>query len=211
VAGLKGAGKSTFIRSIAQGTLPPRIAALLPKEAETWPELPAGHANAWLPCLIGTAAPIPGAILHYDLHHFYRPGSRHPSRQALLLARRVTVINVFPAVERLNAQFNKRESQALLLRVLESGANGASSSRSLKSMERIRTRRSDTLRLYSTPGWVEEVRRNWNAFVREAVAGAESCIVDIEPQGPVGDAVGWRLKQIALGSRLVEVEGGEPI
>jgi hypothetical protein len=199
VAGLKGAGKSTFIQSIRQRTLSPAIAALLPQGAARWPEFPAGEAATWLPVLLQDSRSTRTGILHYDLDHFSRAGKRHASATAMTLARNLTVINMVPTLAQLTSQFNRRESQALLLHQLGPSSNNAGNA---TSAERIRIRRSRVLNLYATPGWADEMLLSWNAFVREAAAGANLLILEIEPEGVSGAVPGWRLKSASHPGRL---------
>jgi hypothetical protein len=115
VAGVSGAGKSTFLRQLAKMQLPDSIRAQLPPGAEKWLQLEFG-AKLWLPIILQLAdkREIPGLVLHYDLTRerlLYGGYHRDNASSLLKTARNITVINLQLPLERLAMRLWARSNE----------------------------------------------------------------------------------------------------
>lgn len=92
VAGLHAAGKSTFLRRLAHGDLPPAIAKLLPEGAGSWPICGGRNAKSAIPVLKSGG----DVILEYDLMRCIQKGAfgRDNGLAIIGKAREVTVVTL---------------------------------------------------------------------------------------------------------------------
>jgi hypothetical protein len=196
VAGLRGAGKTTFLRALSAGWLDPVIAARIPKSASSWPQVEGADHAAWLPMVAAGSLPIPNLTLHLDIASLLA-GFGREALEVLRMADSVMVINLRPAAERLVAQLNQRSlysigrlaagkepsrdiwdhlARPLLPPALTRFPGGRGQAGYLDE-DRLRM-----IALYRDAGWMARVHGEWDATVGTLAAGAGLRILDLEPR-----------------------------
>ena len=116
VAGVRGAGKSTFLEQLNRRGLPANVGCLLPTNIDTWPQLHAINHSDWLPTILGengSHAPIRNFVLHYDLFRLTRlvpelDPSYDPARLILGQTKALTAVLIRPEDSQLVRQYYKR-------------------------------------------------------------------------------------------------------
>lgn len=106
IAGLSGAGKTTFLRQLKADELPRQIISLLPKKIETWP------VEGWKRGAFGAQNVRDDGLQRLVLHLTLNPLRKKAERKRLLeLIRefhRVTVINILTPPDRIANQLIER-------------------------------------------------------------------------------------------------------
>ena len=192
VSGFSGAGKSTFIAQLREGTLSEEIRARLPLGARSWIEISATQARTLAQATHdfsgSDASPGSGEILHYPIDQFQRTGLR-PYRLDPVLAvlpgvERAVVVVLCISPGRLAAQFSGR----IAGKARKRGRLGDLLHRFVRvpiRALRSRVRRSDILppdpSLYEDADWFKKCSLNWDQFLRSALNGKSNAIVYIEP------------------------------
>lgn len=116
VEGMSGAGKSTFIRQLASGQLPADIQALLPPGADGFEQLDCEELPARIEqyaMAAASAASLPNVVMHYELLWPLFRGktdySDEPVCAALLMARKITVVQIRPPLTQIIQQLTSRD------------------------------------------------------------------------------------------------------
>lgn len=191
VAGPSGSGKTVFINQFRAGTLAPELKALLPENAERWPQIGANDCmkrDVPLARVLPKVWTAPGGIVHYDTAYIHRfgLGSYHddPGSELFRRAGRTVVVSIAPSAEQLQGQFEARQAQ-----------HRSSKKRShllwrdfvRAPVERLFHRLQgvdphQTGELYEDPDWLSRCYREWDEFVR-GIAGTKpgSHLITLEP------------------------------
>lgn len=171
VSGPTSSGKSTFLKRIAEGRLPPELASELPASSRNWPMTGAGQL---LHSQHGRAPSLPahdleGAVLHYDFLRPFSTGCQEfPRDQALDLiscADKVVVVVLKPGLERLARQLHDNE-------IAVKPSAGLLSRLARKAGLKRKSRHRALAGLYAQPGWVDGWYARWEAFIRRVAPGA---------------------------------------
>ena len=188
VAGPSGAGKTTLMRQLATGLLPPEIRSRLPQGAERWSQVHGSRHAAWLPAAARGEADGGGIVLHYDMTRdglsFVDAYARDPALQIVRLADHVTFLLLRPSASRLLRQWGHFKmgiaDRASLRRrrVLGIAAGVAAAAMravpvgparqraaALKRLQKLRPRSPHILGLYLRRGGVDAVFRAWDRFI----------------------------------------------
>ena len=194
VAGASGAGKSTFMSQLKDGTLSPAIIAALPSGASGWPHTNGSKIRRTIGCKIGAngVSEIEGLVFHYDIMRVHETKIVSYDRDAALasLAKTETVIAVLirAAPEQLARQLRRKlpgtTGVAGALRYVEARL------RRLVKPNKLRIygdatpaeRHSNLNRLYAAPDFLEERYRKWERFLIGSMAGVRTLqIINVEP------------------------------
>ena len=194
VAGVRAAGKSTFLDQLMCSGLPEELAAHIPAGADRWPQYLAGYHLLWRPMLwsgarqhrllrlvprrLRPAADDLSFALHYDLTRFAQAGIKDPALAVVRSARRLTVVTVRAPPDQLIGQYERRRLQRLA--GLDAGK---------------RTPR--TTALYLAEGWVDNLYNDWSvAVAAEFAPQTATHWLEIEPvaNGPRKD---WHIRRKA--------------
>lgn len=200
VAGPQAAGKSTFMRALAAGTLSPELVKHLPPGAGSWPQTsdkmflnrsPETHSTD------GAPKTLLGLVFHYNMMRLYQFGmasfAGDPALEVLGLAGEALIVSILPPPARVTRQFMERaleESQSSTLRMLRRRITRGSRYPLSERQERI-------VKYYGTPGRLEDLYRDWGAYIEECrnirknVKG-----IQLEPVVDAGDKVSFRLSGV---------------
>lgn len=194
-AGPSGTGKSTLIEQVAQGSVSPDLAALIPAGIDKWnlvaaAELRADEASDALRRLARNG----GLIIHYDYIKARVTGVtdflEDPAVQLFLAGKELTLIDIVPTPERLVSQFNRRNAARLAhQRERRGAARYFFSQRVRLPIVRFLWRLGvaelrDVASLYEHPGFVRDAIDRWSSFVRDMVARHPSIRrIEVEPAG----------------------------
>jgi hypothetical protein len=182
VAGLRAAGKSTFLEQLMRAELPDEVAARIPAGAGSWPQYWAGYHLLWRPLLWSRArrqrlrptGKEPTFALHYDLMRLPWAGLEDPALAAARSARRLTIVTIRPPADRLLGQYHRRRRERLA-----SFGSGKQPSR--------------TAALYTTEGWVDDLYGRWSDAMAEFAPPAAIDWLEIEPVAS-GPHKAWRIR-----------------
>ncbi|WP_161957343.1 class I SAM-dependent methyltransferase [Aestuariivirga litoralis] len=187
VSGPTSSGKSTFLKRIGDGQLPPELAAELPSSSRNWPMTGAGQLLQTQHTATPSLPPhdLEGAVLHYDFLRPFATGCQeYPRDQALDLiacAEKVVVVVLKPDMERLSRQLHDNEiavkpDKGLLYKLAS------------KAGLRRKKRHRQLAQLYAQAGWVDGWYGRWNDFIRSTAPGAKVITVDESWYGSVPKA-----------------------
>jgi len=184
VAGLSGAGKSTFIELLQTGRLPPEITERLPKGCEHWPVASSNDYRTG-----STAPPMSKIVLHYSIVYPLRHGiheyQHDPVLRRVELIDSLTVVSIQLSHEQLNKQFATRLqyqlSQKSAFRRFWQGRVHLpmQRARSLLKLSNSRNKEGD---LYSDPRWVSWCCEKWEDYLRLILRDKPSArVIQITP------------------------------
>jgi hypothetical protein len=194
VSGASGSGKSTFLRQLAAGRLPPGLMAALPAGAGGWPETNGfgirGRARV---SRDAQGRPVlEGVVLHYDITRvvdtLIDDYSDDPTLLGLDLADEIGVVLIRAPAERLIRQLGEKRPDpgglGAMLKGLERRIRLAlrPKRRAVYRDAAFRERRERLARLYAEPGFLDERYHRWETFLNETAAPRlKPPIIHVEP------------------------------
>lgn len=218
VAGAPASGKSTFLSQLAQRRLQNDILALLPAEAEAWPQVLAMDYRDWLPPLATPSSPgfVPRLVLHYDIFRMTRlfDGQYDPAADPVLgvcgEAKTLTVVTVRPRDGRLIRQYQSRAigiPDQLGWRLCFASEAAPAYLANALSRATVRYLLGDldppphvrqVLAHYADGDFVARLYERWGALIRRVSTGAPLRLIEIAPGRwrANGDDVDWRVNSI---------------
>lgn len=190
VSGPSGGGKSTFIRQLAAGNLPPEILERLPAESGNWPLIEANDILKGALTADALPADAPGWLVHYDIVfiHRYRI-ARYEDDPALGLlenAAPLHVVFVRPDSAMVRKQFLDRQTRH---RKTKSTASLLWSRFFRLPMRRLLSPitgkpTQSTEDIYSDDKWLAACYQQWETFLhRLAERHPDARITLVEPAG----------------------------
>jgi hypothetical protein len=211
VAGPGGGGKSTFMRMVSAGTLPPELRRLLPDGVESWPQMGTDRSRRGLRKLMGAER----IVLHYDIAATARREQSYaadPVLAGLKSARRLTVLEIRPSQGQLVHQLSSRTAAAEARRSRWSKLWRDSSLMYLFQL-RKRLRRNRFPRkalLYERAGWLGSCYARWDAFLASVIdARGETPVVRLQPEPAEDGSPFFKLLDLPEAPRHDELAGGE--
>lgn len=187
LAGPSGAGKTTFVRQLCQGSLPTELQTRLPPDVRDWDRI---EGNRFLkrgtqPVFSSTSSQgSRGLIVHYDIVHIHRlqvPAyASDPVFTLVGAADQLGIVNVRPSPTQLLAQFASRESE---IYARKGPLHGTWRSVVLGPLARVShwargQKALDKRSLYGDVGWLEACYAQWDRFMDTLPANLR---VSVEP------------------------------
>jgi hypothetical protein len=204
VAGPSGSGKTVFITAFRSGRLAADIAALLPQDAQSWPQI---GANDCMKRGVDVAAVLPkpwtapGAVVHYDTAYIHRFGLERyeddPIHSLFESVGRLVVVSIAPTAETLKAQFAARSERQ------RSGKKASHlfwKDRVRRPLERVVSSLTgrgprETGELYQSPEWLRRCYAAWDLYAHRLVEGKPgSSAITLEPAGRAPDGASFLFK-----------------
>lgn len=191
VSGPSASGKSSFLKQLGTGGLPPDIVAALPPGASDWPQtngrrIVGGGGSRGRPRL---AREPDGLVLHYDfLRPFETSIAGYADDQALAAlaaADAITIVTLHAAPERLAEALAARPPKVRRLDPLRKtaaslGIRAPGKPAPVYDKATEHARHARLIALYRQPGWLAEWHERWRRFVDGSRGGRPGGDVHVE-------------------------------
>ncbi len=208
IAGPAGAGKSTFMRELAEGRLDPPIAKMLPSGAETWPRLAANDLDSRGWGLGLQRLKVASLVVHYNtMRPFSRGFGDYASDPALKLlggaGASVTVATLIPEPELLLKQYRARLVQrnedewwvkASPLKVIRRRVRIFLRGRLKRTQQPLKLDQLRLIRLYETPDELGRWYELWRSHLeRMRQQRPDTKLLFVAPRSTSGDRATFEL------------------